>query len=100
MSPRTLRGRSAVIGIGETTYYKRGQAPDAEFKLALEAIVKACEDAGIQPRDIDGFASFSNDRSDPSQLAAALGCRVNLEIVAARWGGLHGPGLGVLKMAW
>ena len=98
MSPRTLRGRSAVIGIGETTYYKRGQAPDAEFKLALEAIVNACEDAGIHPRDIDGFASFSNDRSDPSQLAAALGCR-ELRFANLQWGGGGGGGSAAIGNA-
>ena len=88
---RTLRGRAAVVGIGETTYYKRGQAPTAEFKLALEAIVKACEDAGIHPRDIDGFASFSNDRNDPAQLSAALGCR-ELRFSNMQWGGGGGGG--------
>ena len=31
---RTLRGKVGVAGVAETTYYKRGQAPDAEFKLA------------------------------------------------------------------
>ena len=71
----TMRGRVAVAGIGETAYYKRGQAPDAEFKLALDAIKTACADAGIDPKDVDGFASYSNDRSDPSHLAAALGCK-------------------------
>ena len=72
-SVRTLRGKVGVAGVAETTYYKRGEAPDAEFKLALEAIIKACADAGISPKKIDGFASFSNDRSDSSRLAAALG---------------------------
>ena len=43
---RSLRGRVAVVGIGETTYYKHGQSPDAEFKLALKAILAACADAG------------------------------------------------------
>src|SRR5262245_56339303 len=77
MSPsgaeRTLRGKIAVVGIGETTYYKHGQAPDSEFTLALRAIMAACDDAGISPLDIDGFASYSNDRNEPSRLAAALG---------------------------
>jgi hypothetical protein len=54
---RTLRGKVAVAGIGETAYYKHGQSPDPEFKLALMAILRACEDAGIAPREIDGFAS-------------------------------------------
>ena len=29
MTARTLRGKVAVVGIGETTYYKHGQSPDA-----------------------------------------------------------------------
>ena len=70
---RTIRGQVAIVGIGETAYYKHGQAPESEFALALQAILRACEDAGIDPRQIDGFASYSNDRNDPSRLAAALG---------------------------
>src|ERR1700752_4284199 len=70
---RTLRGKVAVVGVGETSYYKHGQAPDPEVPLALRAILAACEDAGISPLDIDGFASYSNDRNEPSRLAAALG---------------------------
>jgi len=98
MNARSLKGRAAVAGIGETTYYKRGQSPAAEFKLALEAIVRACADAGLSPRDIDGFASFSNDRSDPSQLAAALGCR-ELRFANMQWGGGGGGGSAALGNA-
>ena len=83
---RTVRGKVAVVGIGETEYYKRGEAPDAEFKLALKAILAACEDAGISPKRVDGFASFSNDRSDPSHLAAALGVD-DLRFASMQWGG-------------
>lgn len=85
-SERTLRGRVAIVGIGETTYYKHGQSPDAEFKLALKAILAACKDAGIDPREIDGFASYSNDRTDPSRLAAALGTK-QLRSTTMQWGG-------------
>jgi 3-oxoacyl-(acyl-carrier-protein) synthase len=62
---RTIRGRVAVAGVGETTYYKHGRAPESEFALALRAILRACADAGLDPREIDGFASYSNDRNDP-----------------------------------
>ena len=61
---RTLRGQTAIVGIGETTYYRHGQSPDAEFKLALQAVIAACKDAGISPHNIDGFASYGNDRSE------------------------------------
>src|SRR3954464_11861372 len=75
MAEHTLRGKVAVIGIGETTYYKHSQSPDPEFVLALKAIMAACDDAGISPADIDSFASYANDRNDPSRLSAALGCK-------------------------
>lgn len=86
MRPRSLRGRVAVAGIGETTYYRHGQSPDAEFKLALQAILAACADAGLNPRDIDGFASYSDDRNEASRLAAALGVR-QLRTATMQWGG-------------
>ena len=95
---RSLRGRVAVIGVGETAYYKHGQAPDPEFKLALKAIVAACEDAGISPKQVDGFASYSNDRSDPSRLAAALGID-DLRFANMQWGGGGGGGSGAIGNA-
>ena len=95
---RTLRGSVAVAGVGETDYYKRGEAPDAESKLALKAILAACEDAGISPKDVDGFASFSNDRNDPSRLAAALGCK-ELRFSNMQWGGGGGGGSGAVANA-
>jgi acetyl-CoA acetyltransferase len=95
---RTLRGQTSVVGIGETEYYKRGESPDAEFKLALKAILAACRDANIDPRDIDGFASYSNDRNDPSHLAAALGCR-ELRFSNMQWGGGGGGGSGAIANA-
>ena len=88
---RTLRGKVAIAGIGETTYYKHGQSPHSEFKLALQAILAACEDAGIDPRKIDGFASYSNDRNDPSRIAAALGLPA-LRFSNMNWGGGGGGG--------
>ncbi len=73
MTELTVRGNVAVVGVGESTYYKRGQSPDPEFVLLLKAILAACEDAGIHPSKIDGFCSYSNDRNTPPRLAAALG---------------------------
>src|ERR1700731_3140907 len=83
---RTLRGRVAVVGIGETEYYRHGAAPDPEFKLALKAILSACQDAGLDPREIDGFSSYSDDRSEASRLAAALGIH-RLRTATMQWGG-------------
>ena len=98
MRTRTLRGQVAVVGVGETTYYKHGQSPDSELKLALQAILRAADDAGIDPRRIDGFASYSNDRNDPSRLAAALGLP-ELRFSNMQWGGGGGGGSGAVGNA-
>ena len=81
-----LWAAAAVVGIGQTTYYKHGGSPDSEFKLALMAIVNACKDAGISPHDVDGFASYGNDRSDAPRLASALGCK-EFRFSNMFWGG-------------
>src|SRR5262247_2783746 len=91
MSKRTLRGQAAIVGVGETPYYRHGKAPVSEFKLALQAVLAACADAGIDPRRIDGFASYSNDRNEPSRLAAALGLPA-LRFSNMNWGGGGGGG--------
>ena len=85
-SRRSLRGTVAVVGVGETEYYRWGQSPDPEFVLTLKAVLAACEDAGISPSEIDGFSSYSNDRSEASRLAAALGIN-DLRFAAMQWGG-------------
>ena len=95
---RTLRGKTVIAGIGETTYYKHGQSPDSEFKLALMAVVAACKDAGIDPHDIDGFASYGNDRSEAGRLAAALGVK-ELRFSNMFWGGGGGGVCGAVGNA-
>ncbi len=94
----TMRGKTAIVGIGETTYYKRGQSPDPEFKLVLDAIQLAAEDAGIDVRDIDGFAAYANDRNDPPRLMTALGIK-DLTFSNMVWGGGGGGGSGAVANA-
>jgi acetyl-CoA acetyltransferase len=83
---RSMRGKIAIVGIGESKYFKRGESTDSEFVLTLKAILAACADAGVDPQDVDGFASYSDDRNDPSRLAAALGCK-ELTFSNMQWGG-------------
>src|SRR5437899_10314516 len=97
-SARSIRGRVAIVGVGETADYKHGQAPEPEVKLALQAILSACADAGLDPRAIDGFASYSNDRNDPSRLAAALGIP-ELRFSNMQWGGGGGGGAAAVGNA-
>jgi acetyl-CoA acetyltransferase len=86
-----------VVGIGQTPLYKRGTSPDPEMKLTLRAIVAACEDAGISPRDVDGFVSYGSERNDGQKLMPALGTK-ELRFGALVWG--HGGGIpGALGLA-
>ena len=98
MGDRTIRGKTAIVGLGETRYYKRGASPEPEFKMTLEAIRLAADDAGIDVREIDGFASFSNDRNDPAHIAAALGSR-QVSFSNMFWGGGGGGGSGAVANA-
>jgi acetyl-CoA acetyltransferase len=92
-----LRGATAIVGIGQTPYYKRGTSVDPELKLCLRAIVEACSDAGIDPRDIDGFVSYASERNDAQKLMPALGTR-EVRFAALTW--IHGGGIpGALSIA-
>ncbi|HVW43644.1 MAG TPA: hypothetical protein VHC18_20070 [Amycolatopsis sp.] len=84
----SLSGQTAIVGIGESKYYKRGGSPDAEFTLALKAILAAVDDAGLNVTDIDGFTSFYYDRNHASRLASALGLP-DLKVATMGWEGGH-----------
>jgi acetyl-CoA acetyltransferase len=86
MADYTISDKVAIVGIGETAYYKRGGAPVPEFRLACEAIKNAAVDAGIDVRQIDGFVSYANDRNEPFRLAVALGIE-EIRYTALAWGG-------------
>jgi acetyl-CoA acetyltransferase len=98
MAERTIRDRVAIAGVGETPYYKRGNAPVTEFELAIDAITRAADDAGIPLAEIDGFASYANDSTQPMRLARALGLR-DLKFSNMFWGGGGGGVCGAVGNA-
>ncbi len=98
MEEFTIKDKVAVVGVGETTYYKRGGAPESEFQLALKAIMRAADDAGIDATEIDGIASYSNDRNDSVRVATALGLP-ELRFSNMFWGGGGGGGSGAIGNA-
>lgn len=84
---RWLRDKAAVVGFGHTAYGKRGEfAERGTTSLITEAVIKACDDAGVKPSDIDGYTSYSNDAVDPGSLAAAFGAE-RLRFTGMGWGG-------------
>src|ERR1700743_3200070 len=69
----TMKDQTAVVGIGATPYYRRGESlPQTELELACKAILAALEDAGLAVHDLDGFAIYSSS-CDPAQVASVLG---------------------------
>lgn len=82
----TIKDKTAIVGVGLTDYYRRGQSGiKGHLDLCLEAILKACDDAGINPTEIDGFASYM-DEMNSSIVAPALGIpEVRFSNLA--WGG-------------
>ena len=98
MSGWEFRDKVAVVGIGETEYHRWGKAPKSELTLALEAIVKAVDDAGISMDEVDGFASYASERQDPITLANALGIK-QLRYESLHWGGGGGGAPGGAMMA-
>jgi acetyl-CoA acetyltransferase len=70
--PRTTTAH--IAGVGETRYARWGQIGDiTEHALACEAIQRAVADAGLTMDDVDGLASFADDRNEAVFIAADLG---------------------------
>ncbi len=94
----TIRDKTAIVGIGETTYYKHGQSPETEFELAVTSVTRAAEDAGLPLSVLDGFASYSGDSTNPVKLANALGFD-ELRYSNMFWGGGGGGVCGAVGNA-
>lgn len=75
----------AVAGIG-LRQYKRSGAPTTEQGVLVRTIVDACEDAGFDPADIDGFVSYGDDKNEPVRLMSDLGTK-RLRWNSQVWGG-------------
>jgi len=55
----SIRDKTAIVGLGSTPYYKRGQsAPRTMQELVGEAVLNALDDAGLTIRDVDGLAYY------------------------------------------
>jgi len=64
---------AAIAGIGATEFSK--ESGRSELQLAAECSLAACEDAGVNPHDIDGMITFTIDNSDEIGLARCLGVK-------------------------
>lgn len=97
MSASVLAGATAVVGLG-VRQYKRGAAPLPEQGVLIRTIIDACEDAGIDPADLDGFVSYGDDKNEPVRLMPDLGMR-ELAWSAQVFGGGGGGIAGAFGLA-
>ena len=69
----TIKDQAAVVGVGSTPYYKRGESwPQTLIEMACKATLAALDDAGLTVDDLDGFALYSGG-FDTSLIAQILG---------------------------
>lgn len=73
MSPsaRSVAGKAAICGIGATEFSK--SSGRSELRLAVEAVDSALRDAGLEPSEVDGMATFSADTNPEIEVARSLG---------------------------
>lgn len=67
----TLRGTTAIVGIGQTEFSK--ESGRTELQLAAEATLSALADCGLRPADIDGMITFTVDPTEDVDLMRTLG---------------------------
>lgn len=94
---RTIRNRTAIVGVGATPYYRRGgSSPRTLEELVGKSILDALDDCGLAPRDIDGFAYFSGG-FDTGYLMETLGIpevRFTASLTGSGGGSAGSIGLG------
>ncbi|HEX3898384.1 MAG TPA: lipid-transfer protein, partial [Mycobacteriales bacterium] len=71
MTKHTYAGKAAVVGIGATEFSKASGR--SELQLALEACVAACEDAGVEPSQVNGLSTFTMETNPESEIMRGLG---------------------------
>ncbi len=90
-----LKDRTAIVGIGQTAFAK--SLPQSETELAIEAVLAALDDAGIDPGEVDGLVEYSLETTDEATLARNLGAGDITFFGEVGYGG--GAGCGVVGHA-
>ena len=76
MTPPPVQKRTAaIVGIGQTAYAKA--LPGTAWELAMEAVLAACADAGVDVAEVDGMCRFTApfETVTEAQLVRGLGIR-------------------------
>ncbi|MDR2856377.1 MAG: thiolase [Novosphingobium sp.] len=88
---------TAIVGVGATPYYFRGQSrPQTLFELIGKASLAAVADAGLDITDIDGMAFYATG-FEPGAIVEMLGIpELNFSSVVSSFGG---GSAGILDLA-
>ncbi|HXY94127.1 MAG TPA: thiolase [Acidimicrobiia bacterium] len=98
----SIKDKVAVVGVGATPYYKRGQSlPRTSTEMAYSAILAALDDAGLTIKDLDGFSIYSH-ACEPAAVASQLGVpevRFAASLTSGGGGAAGSLGLGAAAIA-
>jgi acetyl-CoA acetyltransferase len=97
LAANPLRGRAVVSGVGQSEVGRR--LGRSGLSLTVEACLRAIEDAGLTPDDIDGVASYPGPSSPTAgfsgagstQLHDAIGLRTRWHLGTGETAGQLGP---------
>jgi acetyl-CoA acetyltransferase len=95
VAPTLVKGKTAVVGIGQTAFGKG--LVDTELSLACQAISMALDDAGIAPGEVDGLASYTMELNREVDVARSVGLGDITFFTQVGFGG--GAGCGVVGQA-
>jgi acetyl-CoA acetyltransferase len=90
-----LKDRAAIVGIGLTPFAKKRE--QSELSGGCEAIKMALDDAGLEPRDVDGMVRYEIETNTQEKYARALGIENLSFFGSVEYGG--GAGCGTIMHA-
>ncbi len=93
--PISLKDEAAIAGIGLTPFSKKSGV--SELALAARCVAAACDDAGVDPGEIDGLVSYTHDSTDEIERARAVGAADLTFFSKINYGG--GAAVGTIAQA-
>jgi acetyl-CoA acetyltransferase len=90
-----MKNEAAIAGIGMTKFSKNSGV--SELALACEAIKNCLDDAGLDPKEVDGLVTYTLDSNDEVEVARAVGMGDLTMYAKINYGG--GAAVGLIQQA-
>ena len=85
MTAHGYAGNTAIVGIGATEFSKNSGR--SELQLAIEACVAACNDAGLDPAQVNGLSTFTMETNPETDVMRSLGIKELTHFSRIHFGG-------------